>query len=543
MKESIKVNLAGQLFDLDIDAYQHLKSYLDSLSLKFGSSPEEAEEIVADIEARIAELLMQRRTDIKQVINLDDVKEVTSQLGSAEEMDEGEQSMGNEDSSQEPGTSYSKGKKRFYRDTDNSVIAGVASGLAAYFNMDVIWVRLSFVGLVLINFILYTGPLVFNFGGVGLILYIVFWAIIPPANTTAQKLQMKGKAVNITNIQESVKEEFGKVKSNFKTMSDSKGYKNMQSGLSGFLNSFGEVLIAIIKFIGRFVGIVIIIALVITIVSVLAGGATLINFSWFNNWHLPDVEHLANFSIAGICLFLIIAIPIFALIIKLSKWIFGIKSRNRVAAGFAATIWVIALIAFIVMLASGINNNTFKNKHSKIERFSAPKENKLFVDVNTEYSGSSWIKRYQFFDHEFVYDDLRDHFLQHPKVSIYKTNSNDIKVEVIRSYNDVKVGRIDFPLSKRIKYNYRLEGNTLILDEYYVVDEAYIWRLPQVHIKIGIANSITTECSQRAHDLLNVNCSQQESRNKSFDTKRSKSIDSIATEEKEDILKELEKNI
>jgi len=89
MKTTIKINLAGQVFTLDEDAFQMLKEYLDSISKKFRDM-EEGNEIITDIESRIAELFQQRIHEKKQVITIEDVKEVIEIMGHPEDFDEGE---------------------------------------------------------------------------------------------------------------------------------------------------------------------------------------------------------------------------------------------------------------------------------------------------------------------------------------------------------------------------------------------------------------------------------------------------------------------
>jgi phage shock protein C len=90
-----------------------------------------------------------------------------------------------------------------YRDTDNRVIGGVCSGMGAYWNIDPVIVRILFIALTLA-------------GGLGILVYLILYIVIPEAKTTAQKIEMKGNPVNINNIKESVKKEFNSVRKNMK---------------------------------------------------------------------------------------------------------------------------------------------------------------------------------------------------------------------------------------------------------------------------------------------------------------------------------------
>ena len=128
MKTTIKINLSGQIFTLDEDAYLVLKDYLDSISIRFRDT-EEGKEIIEDIESRIAELFQEQISEKKQVITIDDVKSIIEIMGRPEDILDEEETAG-----QQSRTGYANGKKtrRFYRDPENSVIGGVCSGLAAY---------------------------------------------------------------------------------------------------------------------------------------------------------------------------------------------------------------------------------------------------------------------------------------------------------------------------------------------------------------------------------------------------------------------------
>lgn len=187
MKITVNINLGGIAFNIDDDAYDHLCIYLKSLESEL-SGEESSAEIISDIEGRIAELFRQRLNNYKQVVTLSDVKEVIEVLGSPEAI------SGSDHAEKIPHSS-----RRLYRDSDNRILGGVCSGLAAWFNTNMWLIRIVF--------------LIFAFGGgFGVFLYLILWALIPEARTTAQKIEMRGDHVNIKNIKESVKREFNTVK-------------------------------------------------------------------------------------------------------------------------------------------------------------------------------------------------------------------------------------------------------------------------------------------------------------------------------------------
>jgi phage shock protein PspC (stress-responsive transcriptional regulator) len=191
MKKTLAINLSGLVFNLDEDAYQVLKNYLDSISEHFRNDVGK-EEIITDIENRFAEEFNQKRTGSKQVIILADVNEIIKTLGSTEDFPS-EKTEQAETAHEENTTTPPKGAaRRLYRDTDNAMLGGVASGIANYFGTDTVWIRISFV--------------VFTFAwGFAIPLYILLWIITPKAETASQRAEMKGEPLTIKAIEEHVK--------------------------------------------------------------------------------------------------------------------------------------------------------------------------------------------------------------------------------------------------------------------------------------------------------------------------------------------------
>jgi phage shock protein PspC (stress-responsive transcriptional regulator) len=191
MKITVSINLGGYSFNIDEDAYAELKMYLRNLELHFAGE-ESSSEILSDIETRMAELFRTKITGYKQVINIEDVRQAISVLGAPEDISDNDGKSSREKFS-------SPGYHRMYRDPDNRVIGGVCSGMGAYWNIDPVFVRIIFIALSVA-------------GGIGVMVYLILYVVIPEAKTTAQKIEMKGEPVNIHNIKESVKKEFDSVR-------------------------------------------------------------------------------------------------------------------------------------------------------------------------------------------------------------------------------------------------------------------------------------------------------------------------------------------
>jgi phage shock protein PspC (stress-responsive transcriptional regulator) len=191
MKITVSVNLGGYSFNIDEDAYSELKRYLKNLEIHFAGE-ESSSEILSDIEARMAELFRARLTSYKQVININDVSQVISIMGNPEDFSDTEGPSPKEKFS-------TPGAHRMYRDPDKRIIGGVCAGMGAYWDIDPWVVRIIFIAITLA-------------GGLGVLIYLILYIVLPEARTTAQKIEMKGDPVNIQNIKESVKKEFETVR-------------------------------------------------------------------------------------------------------------------------------------------------------------------------------------------------------------------------------------------------------------------------------------------------------------------------------------------
>lgn len=195
MTQTISINLGGLLFHIDDEAFRLLDNYLKAIEQQFTGEAEK-KEIIADIEARIAELLIERIDRKKDLVTQNEVSAIMNIMGEPHNFiddDEPEPKKRRERARRE------QTSKRMYRDVDERLIGGVCSGLGAYFRIDPWIFRVLFI--------------VFTFFFLsGFIIYLILWITIPEAITTAQKLEMHGRPIDIENIKNKVKEEFNNVK-------------------------------------------------------------------------------------------------------------------------------------------------------------------------------------------------------------------------------------------------------------------------------------------------------------------------------------------
>ena len=232
MKKTLTINLNNIVYHIDDDAYDMLQSYLADVEKHL--SDDEKKEVMADIEARIAEIFSDSLKRNKTVINLEDVEEIINVLGKPNQFSSDEE----DDANPKTNTQQSAGNgerrsssRRFYRDPENAVLGGIASGIAAYFSWDVTWVRIGIILLSLLSI------------GHGILIYFIVWLIAPKAVTVAQRLEMQGEDVTVENIKSEI--------NNVKNYVESDKFKQ---SASGFGEKFLEVIRTIIKVLAGFIG-------------------------------------------------------------------------------------------------------------------------------------------------------------------------------------------------------------------------------------------------------------------------------------------------
>ena len=179
MKKTLNIGLGGKSFIIDEDAHERLKNYLDTFRSRL--TEEQGGEVMDDIEARIAELLLSNLGSGQQSVSLALVNRITAQLG----MPDGKPEFENNENMEEK--AMSTPVKKLYLDVESRKIGGVCSGLAAYFDIDVTLIRIVFLALLLA-------------GSFGFWLYLIIWIVAPKALTPAQKCELRGLETTAENL-------------------------------------------------------------------------------------------------------------------------------------------------------------------------------------------------------------------------------------------------------------------------------------------------------------------------------------------------------
>jgi len=202
MKKTISINISGILFHIEEDGYDTLRKYLDAINRHF-SSYKDNQEIISDIENRIAEIFLSNLKNNKQVITAENVDKLIEKMGTIADFASVEEEKKGLDPDDEkvsvdedfykyvtPPNTEKGGYKKLVRLENKKILGGVCAGLAHYFAIDPLWTRLIAILL------LFSGNLRFNFGFLDIlpfddfrlnlsfglfaaVAYIVLWIILP----------------------------------------------------------------------------------------------------------------------------------------------------------------------------------------------------------------------------------------------------------------------------------------------------------------------------------------------------------------------------
>jgi len=222
MNEVKKVHLGRQQFTISVEAHKELRDYLAAIEKQPGVQAEVSKEV----ELRMAELLTERGISADKVVLAEDVTFLKEQLGEPRDFKDDTAEATNSDTKEDEPKDGENRPKRLFRDTQNAWLAGVASGLAAYIGIDVLFVRIAFVLLTFAS-------------GAGILLYVLIWLLAPEAKTPSDRLQMQGKAVTVDSLKQVID------RADIAGVSE-RASRNIGRGIGKVLETFFEVILGII---------------------------------------------------------------------------------------------------------------------------------------------------------------------------------------------------------------------------------------------------------------------------------------------------------
>lgn len=516
MNKTININLGGFFFHIDETAYQKLKRYLESISKSLSDDPQGKNEIIADIEARISELLSEKITDARQVVNEGDIDNIIAIMGQPEDYAEAEESYNQSSYSYQRNSS--SGKKLF-RDPDDKFLGGVASGIAHYFNIDPIWIRLGLLAL-------------FFGGGFGIILYIILWVLLPEAKTTAEKLQMEGEPVNIDNIEKKIREEFTTVTENVKDFANNasdkikdganeitekvnnsfKGKGRKNNGLQDFFDTLGKVILVLFKVIGKFIGAILVFVAAAVILSLIISGFSVGSLEWLNVdgefLQYPPFFYDAVLPkwLLTLAVFLLIGIPFLILfVLGLRILSSSVKQFSKATSLTLLGIWLVCLLTLVFTgLDFGTSHANYGQTTEKSPinivqndtlRIKMVNDDTLYFRPNLRRSSRK---------HEVEVGDETKVYSNYVKVDVKKSATNDAYL-IIQKESRGKTSAKARKNAEKIIYKYDVDGTDFILDAYFLSDFKNLWKDEEVNVTFFLPEGATVYFDNTSkHFLYNI---------------------------------------
>lgn len=610
MKKVININFQGRVVPIEETAYEILKQYVESLRRYFANE-EGRDEIINDIESRIAELFSERLKKGAVCITDEDVNAVIASMGRPEDFEaqDNDEPMGSTRTHQQYSGTYSDttgnryAKKTLVRNSDDKILGGVCSGLANYFGIDPVIMRILFVLLfsalfwvyILLWIIvpaksvqsnitkrLYRNPddkvvagvagglaayfniepwiprLIFalpfvlgiiggtfnnfwwdndfgffpnvifgSFGSTLLVTYIVLWVAVPLASNAAERLEMKGERVDLNSIRDTVKEDLEGVKSRAQTFS--KEVKESAQNLGNRAKEFGTeagtrarafasetaplarrtgsgigyVIGILFKAFFLFIAGVVAIALFGAFIGILFGGFAVFPLKNF------VLDGFWQNILAWTSLFLFFGIPLIALITWLIRKIAGIRSKNNYLGYIFGGLWTIGLIATIFLAAMVTRN--FRTRSAVEEKITPaqPVSGKMLVEVassNIRYYGSDWFGIDSDEDWPIYGINQDTLMLNTVRVNVVKSPDSSFhlyKVKFGRGVNPVEARHI----AERIQFDIQVNDSVIVLPKGFPISSNEKFRNQQVLVvlEVPVGKKVQLDESIDYYDWFTVN--------------------------------------
>ena len=504
MNKTIIININGIVFHIEEDAYEVLKNYMTDVKRHFIDSADSLE-ITTDIENRIAEMFTEiLARENKQVIVEQDVHTVITQMGTVEDF-----ASVDEEGNPAPQPSFGAkvNNRRLFRDPDDHLIGGVCSGIANYFEIQAVWIRLAFV-------------LAFICWGTGLLAYIILWIVVPKAITRADRMAMKGEPLDLQGFKKNFEDEIKNVHGRFNDLHHEARpviYKTRDfvgdffDHLRVFLTGAGRVLVKILGICILLTCVGFIIALIIGVFAYFAYGNTGI----YHIFPFNIINRQYNFPfMAGS--FLLLALPLLAIILLIIRLIFDRTTLNRATGFTLLMLWMASLMVVIyysVQIAaefrsSGTISQTinvtpsadsvYYLKMNNVRYLS--KDDSAMLDIKHGFMGKTIV------DSDNDFDDDDNNISRNISINIEKSDvPQPVLVESFtsrgRNYTDALIN------TRNISYRFNQTGNNLTFDRHIRITGDNLWRGQELRLTLKIpmnAKLVIDDEADRYLDGANV---------------------------------------
>ena len=476
MNKTVNINLAGIFFHIDEDAFTKLQHYLEAIKRSL-TNTQGREEIIADIEARIAELFSEKTKTDRQVISIREVEEVIAIMGQPEDY-----MLDEEIFEDEP--SYTRSKvtgKQLFRDTDHSYVGGVSSGLGHYLGIQSIWVRLLWIILTLAS------------SGAFILIYIALWIFVPEAKTTADKLSMRGEAVNISNIERKIREGFDDVSGKVRSVDYEKYGNQARTGASSAAKGFGSGILLLLNIFVKLIGILIILIAGATLIGLFialftVGTFGIIDAPWTDYIEMAGIG--APLWAISLLTFFAVGIPFFFLfILGLKILVRKLKSIGTPAKLVLLGLWLLSIIGLAVLGVKQATQRAFEGEVVITEVLPITPQDTLFLAMkyNPDYSSGAYKTDLKL---KFDEEDNKIMYSTDVRLVVKSTKDSTGRIEIIKTadgsdYKDAK------QRAENIRYATSFLGNELFLNSYFTANLNDHYRDQEVRVVVYLPEGST----------------------------------------------------
>lgn len=500
MNKTLTVNIGGIVFHIEEHAYEKLRKYLDAIRAYFTSS-DGRDEIMQDIEARIAEMFQEKIKSSQQPILESEVDEVINIMGRPEQF-AADSADGANYSTGANSTNYttSHGFRRLYRDPDDKVIGGVCSGISYRMGIDPIWLRAGFA----ISF--------FAFGS-GFFLYLILMIIMPKAKTTAEKLEMRGEPVNIENIKKSVADEMGSIKSKVNEFAgefSKPGSESFGKRTGSFFENVFETVLDILKGLFKFavkviavfmllLGLIVFGSILIALLAVLGVGGIEIPV-FLTNFFLTPSQQFWTFA----ALFLLVGIPFLMLVYKGIKMLFNIKKENALVKYASGSLILVGLIIGLGLIFSISKNYRYRDSSRANLTLIQPARDTLYIDAEKQEKYANGFGIHIDNDDDFsIISGTLDSIMRIRKVRLEIQKATGDSFELVKVQTGRGSSRED-AVSNARKMNYKFEqvDSLLLFDESFTISSDVKFRNQKINLILKVPMGKTIYLDDNVREII-----------------------------------------
>lgn len=469
MNKTVNINLAGIFFHIDETAYTKLQHYLEAIKRSLANTQGQ-DEIIADIEARIAELFNEKIKTERQVIGVKEVDEVIAVLGQPEDYMLDEEIFDDEPVH----TRYRSTGKQLFRDTEHAYIGGVSSGLGHYLGIAPVWVRLLWILLTILS------------SGAFILIYIALWIFVPEAKTTADKLSMRGEEVNISNIERKIREGFEDVSGKVKSVNYEKYGNQARSGASNAAKGLGSVILLLLNIFVKLIGVFILLVAGTALIGLFIGLFTVGTFGLVD---APWTDYIEMAAIGApiwyltLLTFFAVGIPFFFLfILGLKILVSKLKTIGTTAKLVLLGLWLLSIIGLAVVGIKQATQRAFDGEVVVTETLPVRSQDTLYIAMQYDARYTSRVDKGSV---TIKYDDNDNKILYSTDVRLVVKSTKDSvgRMEIVKMADgsDFKEAR---DRAENINYNTAYSNGKLMLDSFLTSDIKNHFREQAVRVTI-----------------------------------------------------------